>query len=186
MVLNEVKPIENINQNPQTFQGTSRIQKEVPYSWKMQHRKCEWQNRFELKKDNAHRKNALVNRAFQICLTYSKNIWSNWFKRLNAHLISLSYPIYLFVHILWPSLRTHLPLQMTFRDRQKYSLHWKCTTLNAWHDSKIVIVFLPGNGEAHCLPPPSLVSEISEGNCISEWFVYNSMKANLINFNLLS
>ena len=128
MVLNEVKPIENINQNPQTFQGTSRIQKEVPYSWKMQHRKCEWQNRFELKKDNAHRKNALVNRAFQICLTYSKNIWSNWFKRLNAHLISLSYPIYLFVHILWPSLRTHLPLQMTFRDRQKYSLHWKCTT----------------------------------------------------------
>ena len=52
MALNEIKSIENINQNPQSFQRTSRMQKEVHSSWRLQHRKWKWQNPIKLKEDN--------------------------------------------------------------------------------------------------------------------------------------
>ena len=50
--LTEVKPVENINKNPQSFQEINPIQKKVLSSYKVQEHACEKQNLFELKEDN--------------------------------------------------------------------------------------------------------------------------------------
>ena len=39
--VNEVKPIENINKNPHSFQEISHIHKEVPLSQKLQDHACD-------------------------------------------------------------------------------------------------------------------------------------------------
>ena len=50
--LNEVKPVENINKNLQSFQEISLEQKEVFLSHKLRDHACEYNNPFGLKKDN--------------------------------------------------------------------------------------------------------------------------------------
>ena len=48
----EVKPIENINKNLQSFLEISPMQKEVLLSHKLRDHAYEYQNPFELKEDN--------------------------------------------------------------------------------------------------------------------------------------
>ena len=50
--LSEVKPVENINKNLQSFIEISPMQKEVLHSHKLQDHAYEYQNPFELKEDN--------------------------------------------------------------------------------------------------------------------------------------
>ena len=54
--LNEVKPVKNINKNLQIFEGASFMQKETHPLHKLQDHAYEWQNPFELKEDNPHKK----------------------------------------------------------------------------------------------------------------------------------
>ena len=55
--LSEVKPVENIRQNLQSFLETSRVQKEVLLSHKLQDHVYEYQNPFGLKEDNLSQRN---------------------------------------------------------------------------------------------------------------------------------
>ena len=50
--LSEVKPVENINKNLQSFPEISPVQKEVLISHKLQDHAYEYQNPFGLKEDN--------------------------------------------------------------------------------------------------------------------------------------
>ena len=50
--LSEVKPVENISNNLQSFLEISPVQKEVLLSYKMQDHVYEYQNPFGLKEDN--------------------------------------------------------------------------------------------------------------------------------------
>ena len=55
--LSEVKPVENINKNLQSFLEVSPVQKEVFLSHKLRDHPYEYQNPFELKKDNLSQRN---------------------------------------------------------------------------------------------------------------------------------
>ena len=55
--LSEVKPVENINKNLQSFLEISPMQKEVLLSYKLQDYAYEYQNPFELKEDNLSQRN---------------------------------------------------------------------------------------------------------------------------------
>ena len=50
--LSEVKPVENISKNLQSFLEISPVQKEVLLSHKLRDHAYEYQNPFELKEDN--------------------------------------------------------------------------------------------------------------------------------------
>ena len=50
--MSEVKPVENINKNLQSFQEISPVQKEVLLSHKLRDHAYKYQNPFELKEDN--------------------------------------------------------------------------------------------------------------------------------------
>lgn len=54
--INEVKPIQNRNKNPQSFQGTSHVQK-VRLLHALLRNACEQQNIFEIKEYNSSKKN---------------------------------------------------------------------------------------------------------------------------------
>ena len=53
----EVKPVENINKNLQSFLEISPVQKEVLLSHKLRDHAYEYQNPFELKEDNLSQRN---------------------------------------------------------------------------------------------------------------------------------
>ena len=55
--LYEVKPVENINENLQSFLEISPVQKEVLLSHKLRDHAYEYQNPFELKEDNLPQRN---------------------------------------------------------------------------------------------------------------------------------
>ena len=55
--LSEVKPVENINKNLQSFLEISPMQKEVLLSHKLRDHVYEYQNPFELKEDNLSHRN---------------------------------------------------------------------------------------------------------------------------------
>ena len=55
--LSEVKPVENISKNLQSFLEISPVQKEVLLSHKLQDHAYEYQNPFRLKEDNLCRRN---------------------------------------------------------------------------------------------------------------------------------
>ena len=55
--LSEVKPVENINKNLQSFLEISPVQKEVLLLNKLQDHAYEYQNPFELKEDNLSQRN---------------------------------------------------------------------------------------------------------------------------------
>ena len=55
--LSEVKLVENINKNLQSFLDTSPMQKEVLLSHKLRDHAYEYQNPFELKEDNLSQRN---------------------------------------------------------------------------------------------------------------------------------
>ena len=55
--LSEVKPVENINKNLQSFLEISPVQKEVLLSHKLRDHAYEYQNPFELKEDNLSQRN---------------------------------------------------------------------------------------------------------------------------------
>ena len=55
--LSEVKPVENINKNLQSFLEISPVQKEVLLSHKLRDHAYEYQNPFELKEDNPSQRN---------------------------------------------------------------------------------------------------------------------------------
>ena len=55
--LSEVKPVENINKNLQSFLEISPVQKEVLLSHKLQDHAYEYQNPFKLKEDNLSERN---------------------------------------------------------------------------------------------------------------------------------
>ena len=55
--LSEVKPVENTNMNLQSFLEISLVQKEVLLSHKLRDHAYEYQNPFELKKDNLSQRN---------------------------------------------------------------------------------------------------------------------------------
>ena len=55
--LSEVKPVENINKNLQSFLEISPMQKEVLLSHKLRDHAYEYQNPFELKEDNLSQRN---------------------------------------------------------------------------------------------------------------------------------
>ena len=55
--LSEVKPVENINKNLQSFLEISPMQKEVLLSHKLRDHAYEYQNLFELKEDNLSQRN---------------------------------------------------------------------------------------------------------------------------------
>ena len=55
--LSEVKPIENISKNLQSFLEISPVQKEVLLSHKLRDHAYEYQNPFELKEDNLSQRN---------------------------------------------------------------------------------------------------------------------------------
>ena len=55
--LSEVKPVENKNKNLQSFPEISHMQKEVFLSHKLRDHAYEYQNPFELKKDNHSQRN---------------------------------------------------------------------------------------------------------------------------------
>lgn len=54
--INEVKPIKNRNKNPQSFQGTSHVQK-ARLLHALLRNACEQQNIFEIKEYNSSKKN---------------------------------------------------------------------------------------------------------------------------------
>ena len=54
--INEVKPIKNQNKNPQSFQGTSHVQK-VRLLHALLRNACEQQNIFEIKEYNPSKRN---------------------------------------------------------------------------------------------------------------------------------
>ena len=54
--INEVKPIKNQNKNPQSFQGTSHVQK-VRLLHALLRNACEQQNIFEIKEYNPSERN---------------------------------------------------------------------------------------------------------------------------------
>ena len=78
--LSEVKPVENISKNPQSFLGIRPMQKEVLFhiSCKTMH----MSNRMFLdkRKITSHREITRINWVIQVCLTYSKNVRRAWFK----------------------------------------------------------------------------------------------------------
>ena len=55
--LSEVKPVENINKNLQSFLEMSPVQKEVLLSHKLRDHAYEYQNPFKLKEDNLSQRN---------------------------------------------------------------------------------------------------------------------------------
>ena len=55
--LSEVKPVENINKNLQSFPEINPVQKEVLLSHKPQDHAYEYQNPFKLKEDNLSQRN---------------------------------------------------------------------------------------------------------------------------------
>ena len=55
--LSEVKPIENISKNLQSFLEINPVQKEVLLSHKLRDHAYEYQNPFELKEDNLSQRN---------------------------------------------------------------------------------------------------------------------------------
>ena len=55
--LSEVKPVENINKNLQSFLEISPLQKEVLLSHKLQDQAYKYQNPFRLKEDNVSQRN---------------------------------------------------------------------------------------------------------------------------------
>ena len=55
--LSEVKPVENINKNLQSFPEINPVQKEVLLSHKPRDHAYEYQNPFELKEDNLSQRN---------------------------------------------------------------------------------------------------------------------------------
>ena len=55
--LNEVKPVESISKNLQSFQEISLEQKEVFLSHKLRDHVCEYNNPFGLKEDNLSQRN---------------------------------------------------------------------------------------------------------------------------------
>ena len=55
--LKEVRPVENISKNLQSFLEISLVQKEVVLSHKLQDHAYEYQNPFGLKEDNLSRRN---------------------------------------------------------------------------------------------------------------------------------
>ena len=55
--LSEVKPVENISKNLQSFLEISPVQKEVLLSHKLRDHAYEYQNPFELKEDNLSQRN---------------------------------------------------------------------------------------------------------------------------------
>ena len=55
--LSELKPVENINKNMQSFLEISPMQKEVLLSHKLRDHAYEYQNPFGLKEDNLSRRN---------------------------------------------------------------------------------------------------------------------------------
>ena len=55
--LSEVKPVENINKNLQSFLEISPVQKEVLLSHKLRDHAYEYQNPFELKEGNLWQRN---------------------------------------------------------------------------------------------------------------------------------
>ena len=55
--LGEVKPVENINKNLQSFLEISPVQKEVLLSHKLRDHAYEYQNPFKLKEDNLSQRN---------------------------------------------------------------------------------------------------------------------------------
>ena len=59
--LSEVKPVENINKNLQSFLEISPVQKEVLLSHKLRDHAYEHQNPFELMEDNSHTEIARIN-----------------------------------------------------------------------------------------------------------------------------
>ena len=55
--MSEVKPVKNINKNLQRFTEISSVQKEILLSHKLRDHAYEYQNPFELKKDNPSQRN---------------------------------------------------------------------------------------------------------------------------------
>ena len=55
--LSEVKPVENVSKNLQSFPEISPVQKEVLLSHKLRDHAYEYQNPFELKEDNLSQRN---------------------------------------------------------------------------------------------------------------------------------
>ena len=55
--LSEVKPVENISKNPQSFLEINPVQEEVFPSQKLQEDAYEWLNLFGLKEDNPSQRN---------------------------------------------------------------------------------------------------------------------------------
>ena len=55
--LSDVKPVENINKNLQSFLEISPMQKEVLLSHKLRDHAYEYQNPFKLKEDNLSQRN---------------------------------------------------------------------------------------------------------------------------------
>ena len=74
--LGEVKPIENISMNLQSFLETSPVQKEVLLLHKLWDYAYEYQNPFGLKEDNLSQRGVI-----QVYLTQSKNVRRVWFKQ---------------------------------------------------------------------------------------------------------
>ena len=67
--MSEVKPVENISKNLQSFLEIISVQKDVLLSHKLQDHAYKWQNLFGSKKDNPYREIARINRVIQVYLT---------------------------------------------------------------------------------------------------------------------
>ena len=63
---NDIKPVENINKNPQSFLKKSLMQKDVPPSYIMQNHTYEqFCCPYKFKKDNPYRESIRINRVFE-------------------------------------------------------------------------------------------------------------------------
>ena len=71
--LSEVKPVENIYKNLQSFPEISPVQREVLLSHKLRDHAYEYYNPLRLKEDNLSQKN-FQNQLSQVCLAKSKNV----------------------------------------------------------------------------------------------------------------
>ena len=71
--LSEVKPVENIYKNLQSFPEISPVQREVLLSHKLRDHAYEYYNPLRLKEDYLSQKN-FQNQLSQVCLAKSKNV----------------------------------------------------------------------------------------------------------------
>ena len=74
--LSEVKPVENVSKNLQSFLEISPVQKEVLLSHKLRDHAYEYQNPFGLKEDNLSQRDCENQLSHPVCLTKSMNVRS--------------------------------------------------------------------------------------------------------------